>query len=585
MRLMRSALFIAVLILLLICIAPVSALQVNFQNTGTDLTELEYLYFGSTLSASYGLTYNISGGNNYIWLYHTRDGAAAGRGQMIFRNRIPLQTTYAAATYLTYSGSIDTLPGISLFDSVGALMWDYPLNGTVSDVPKRYEVKMAGGTAYVYQNGNLIITSPALAQNPSYVGFGTYDFGNPGNPQYTYWDDFVYGDTANKYIFDMPQTDVFVIKKDLLTPAASGFCYANGTIISSNYMPTRYSQGAIGTPPDPRPNETIELINYVTGNTYAIKYTYNAYQGAQSWDINTALISSGAPYGFYQLRIFNATLESDTIAYIGMGATITWDRATYSANDVATVTYTISPAYFDVATYTYTAKVVDIYGTSYDTQSITSPTGTYTVTLDSTDYDPGYYFAEVIATPNAGGSDIIMNYDSMQVVNYLVISGYVLNATTAFPLPKANITIYQGTTVVNKTSGFDGNYTTLGTTLYPDYDLWINTSAIGFDFDNHTWKPLLAKTYNVNISMLKNNPYPAFNVTLGGIARLAPYYTPLESTTVPCQNATYGAYLATTNLAGYYDCRSLENNVTYSVWGSKSGFTNSTTYWRLVTGV
>lgn len=565
--------YISVLILVfLICIAPVSA------NTRLELQDATDLDFITTSRSSGGVptwTGSNNGGNkNIICIVYGFSTDCA------IRNRYPVQMDYFAVTYSGASGFYG-FPYMWLYDNANNVMVSIQLPDSSNT---RIEMKMIGGSAYIYKNGVEDQHTVALSQNPSYVEIGNLHTGGWGGYSHTVtMDDLIWGSDGSKYTFGMPAENEFYIKKDLLNPSASGFYFANGTLISSFLFYTTYSK-ATGD------NETIGFENYADTVSYQTQYTGSLYSATKTWNI-TAFLERNPPYGLYQAIIRPQSPAtpfvggSSLLAYISGGATVTWDREKYSANDVATISYVISPAYFVPATYTYTGKILDIYGTEYKSEPITSATGSFTSTLDAEEYDPGYYFAEIIATPTAGGSGIVMNYDTAEIVNYLTIVGYVLDAATGSPLTKANITITQSSLVSRLTSGYDGNYTTVGTTFYPDYALWVNTSAISFDSDNHTWRPLIAKTYNLNISMIRNYPYPTSNVTIGGIIYEMPYYTPLANANGVAINTSYGSCTATTNLAGFYRCGNLEVNKYYDVWGWMTGYVNSTVYSRFVTGV
>jgi hypothetical protein len=174
--------------------------------------------------------------------------------------------------------------------------------------PARSEVKIIGGIAYVYINGVLNTTSGVLAVNPSYVVWGAASDGGSPKP----YDDFVYGAGTQSVVYDMPQQNVYIIKKDFLTPASSGFAYAaNGTTIYSSILPTSWSK-ANGI------NESIYLDNVLTGTVYATHYTGSKWTSDEPWDINAALINSGAPYGEYEIYMPNETgVHSIPINYLG----------------------------------------------------------------------------------------------------------------------------------------------------------------------------------------------------------------------------------------------------------------------------
>ena len=519
--------------------------------------------------ATTGLYYIESpvGGNNYLQLIDS--GCTGGRRVLI--NKVAVPMTYSAITILPGG----TLTGMSVifYDAFGTAMDRFE----VYPVPfaARYEVKIVGTSPSLYINGQYQGTLAALPQNPSYIGWSGTSGACGGHDMLI--TDIVWEDSANKYLFGQPTLDQYIVVKDLLSPAASGFYFVNGTLINSAYMPVRYSK-------DTNATEQVDLVGYSTGVPWSYHYTYANMTESFSWNISSALITSGAPYGLYATTITGHGY-SVPIQFVGNGATVSWDQSLYSINDPATISYTISPTYFITGTYSYALKIIDIYGEVHVSQPIASAVGSYNFTFNPTDYDPGYIFAEVVATPIAGGSDIPLKYATAEIINYAVIRGYVMDASIGTVLPNASIAIYQASTIINITASFDGNYSTSVPNVYANYPIWINSSKSGYTNDSHTWTPLIAKTYNVNISLIPINPSTDY-VTLGGIVYEMPYYTPMENTFVSVINATLGySCTNTTNIAGYYRCGKL-NNATYNnVWASKSGYTNSTVYSKFVSGV
>ena len=82
--------------------------------------------------------------------------------------------------------------------------------------------------------------------------------------------------------------------------------------------------------------------------------------------------------------------------------------------------------------------MVNTAGTTLQTYSLNSQTGTESLQFNPTTYPAGAYYAEVIATDNSGNKNI-MNYAAGQVSSYSSVSGYVMNAKnrrSAFPGPR-----------------------------------------------------------------------------------------------------------------------------------------------------
>src|SRR5690606_1762948 len=130
--------------------------------------------------------------------------------------------------------------------------------------------------------------SGALAQNPSYIGFGRGCDrpGGQGGSGYAYWDDLVYGTTENRDIFGSPEQGYY-LKKDMLNPSASGFAYGNnGTIISNYNMTTTWGLG------DSNASQTVILKEWSSGNTaWTYTTTPGKMSGSISWPLQEAIFN------------------------------------------------------------------------------------------------------------------------------------------------------------------------------------------------------------------------------------------------------------------------------------------------------
>lgn len=554
------------LLALALVVAEVGASGLDFQNAG-DFTSIKIMYSTGNDVPYNTLTWVQSsvGGNNYV---HTH---AVSFGSLGFSNTNPIAMTYAAATVTATS----TNTVINLYDSSGTQIYSTSTLQGTSGI--RWEVEIIGGTAYVYADGIFVKNSTPLSVNPSYISFGTIYTGSANYD--SYWDDVIYGSSENKYIFGNPESNVYILKKDMINTAATGLAFANGTVVNSNNMTTTWGRSNITY----AGNETIVLENVDTGTIYGTRYTGTASAGTVSWALADEIFNSGAPYGRYYVTIPGSNSYSEEIWYLGSGATISFNQNTYSQQDLATMTYAIDGAYWDTSTYSYSIDVISgTTGSTVHTQAITASSGTDTYTFTSTD-PQGVYYAVVKATPNAGGDAIWMNYDYATLSAYLTLTGYV-NNETAMVLSGANVNITQNSVVTSQTTTTDGNYTATG--FLTGSPVVINVTKSGYSQYYVQFTPMVAKSIPLNITLNSTTP-PYTGLGGGGINRdgifdgttiTKGYGRPIEGVTDHLKNATYGDYCTNvSNMAGWYKFDEsngciLTSGRLYDVWGEKVGY-------------
>jgi hypothetical protein len=570
-----------VLLLILALAGVASATSLNFQNPG-DFTQIQSI---TDTSGGIGWTESGIGGNNYITVTHYVSGVPSPTGTFFILNS-PSSTTYAAATYL---GGTGTYPRASvvLLDSNKNVIWVTTLNAP--SMGGRAEIKIVGGYAKTYYNGVLDATSGALLTNPSYVGFGTY---SPFSAGYSsvYWDNYVYGSAENKYVLGLPESDdeMYVILSDITNPSAAGLAFGgNGTVVNSNYMVGTWSRGNSTTP---LTNESVQLINYVSGTVYEQTYTGDAFSGSYSFDILTNIINNpSAPMGLYAITIPGSGAYSNQIWYKSNGASVAWSSETYSMQDVGSIiTIVAAGDYWDTSTYTYSLGVMDVYGGWHGTNtSITTQTATVTHSWNADTDSPGVYYAVLTATSRSTGVSYILGYDYTTLSSYVNFAGYVHNAETQTVISGANVSMTQDGTACNTLSAADGNYTCSG---FSTGAIWyVNATASGFRQYTFNATPLAAKGVPLNITMTPLSPVE-IGLAVGGVARDTVYGRPISGATITITNATRSeSYVTTANSVGYYLLDEtkgvfLTNNGWYQVVGSKLGYSNSTTYSLTVVG-
>jgi hypothetical protein len=383
----------------------------------------------------------------------------------------------------------------------------------------------------------------------------------------------------------MPETSgtgnpYYVIMKDIVNPASSGFYYGNGSggvgpLISSITFPSTFSKGNGN-------NDTIYLQGYTTGNNILTEYTDTAYTNTINWDL-ASFFAANPDYGLYAMHSPSSLKYSDLIVYVGNGAAISWDKDVYAQGESgAVITVVTTGGYWDPATYDYKINIIDVYGTVWGTYPVITQSATTSHTWLS-DQDIGVYYAVIIATPKSGGDDIWMNYAICEVNGYLIMHGYVYDGETELVIPNATVNITQGGIVSTPITSADGNYT-VGD-LIQGSEISINVNATGYENYSHAFTPLRVGLLELNFTLVPSTPTYT-GVALAGIAFEPPYNRTINSATIHIVNTSGGySYTATTNSVGYY----IQNGMVgpshwFDVWGSKAGFLNSTVYQKLVVG-
>ena len=429
--------------------------------------------------AGYG-TYVLSpnGGNSYV----TNSGGAT-------INAVAIPMSYAA---VTNSARLQ----INLYDSSSALMWT---QAGGSAPLARYEMKMVGGQAILYRDGISIGTSGVLGSNPSYVSWSNTGSGS--------LDDFVFGDSDGHYVFGMPEANAYVIERDFTNPSASGFYTYSGTLINSNNMTTTFSK-------DNGDNETVFLANTDTGTVYATYYTGTAYTGSIAWDLN-ALFNANAPMGRYRTYIPGHGF-SQSIFYIGSGASINFNSHTYSQGDTATITYAVSTgAYWNPTLYNYQIVIQDIYANVKSTQPLTTQTGSVSYLWKTTD-DPNIYYAIIEAVDKTTGKVVWMNFDYTTINSYTTFSGVVHDGQTEAVIPGANVSISQGSISSNTITPSGGSYSATG--FYSGVATLINVTEGNYTPYRVYITPMKGGAIPLDFTIYPN-PASVTGVGVGGVVR------------------------------------------------------------------
>ena len=566
------------LLLLALClmVVSVSATPLTFQNSG-DMNSV-YTFNGE----GYGMPYlatSTSAGNQYVYNSNMIESCVQNRNALPF-------------TYLAWS-----LPGANggywgnyanLNDNANttmASMRDWPVNsqppgGSIN----RAEITIVGGTAYQYYNGLVTSTRHTVTQNPSY--FQLCD-GYGGGSDMNVDDLIVGGLTDSRYVVGMPAADGYYLKKDLITPSASGLYNAsNDALVDSNNMYTTWGRSNVSG--EALVNESMTLQNVDTGTIYETHYTGFGTAGTTAWNVATSLFVAGAPYGRYQVKF--GDFYSTDISYIAGGATVAFDKASYNQMDTASINYTIMGGYWDTSTYTYAMKIYSANTwTVVSNQPISASSGSFTYTFTTSD-PQGEYYAVITATPNAGGSAIWMNYDYASLTAYATFTGYVNGAETNAVLSGANVSFSQGSIIQNSITTADGNYSASG--FLTGATLTINVTKSGYFQYYVTLTPMVAKSIPLNITLNATTP-TITGLGIGGVARTGiltgnlitkGYGQPIDGATCYAKNTTNSQICsAITNMAAWYKFDEsngcvLTTKLPYDVWCQKVGYSNSQNY-------
>jgi hypothetical protein len=556
---MKFTYLIAVVMLLLAC-SPVAAAVGTFQDfSGGDIILSAY----SITTAAGGSTYNGTAVRDYV----------GNGGSVYITDSAKSKTTYFAADFwvggFTYpSVRIDlydeNLVIIGTAGSVGVIGGDgdHPL-------PVRAEVKIESGIPKLYLGGVYSSSGAAITKNPTY-----YKLTNIKNPPTSvttvYIDNIVVGGLDHHVIGSIPPN--WSVQRDLINPASTGVYAWNPNTGEWAVQSSYYFQ--IDANKEGTALESV-LITRVSDGTIVSSKPVTASRNRIEYSVASFFADAPISDGLYSVG-FSGSSNIEHLWVISNGAVINLNKDAYLIGDTATFTYVITPpAYYDIATYDYSYKVINVYGQEIATGNLPTSTGSGSFTFQSSLCNQGVYFIELIATNRGDFVESVMAYDTASVYEYVAVAGTVMDAETTLPLVGANVNITQATVVNNLTSAADGTYATT-TDIYAGDVIIINATKSGYLQYVSSFTPLSAGTKAVNISLIPNPP-TSVGVSIGGIVRDNVYNNPISGVTVTVRNIPYGSYAtATTNIAGFYRVDNLVSGRFYDIWSSKAGYANST---------
>jgi hypothetical protein len=585
-----NCIYVGILAAVLIClyIQPVSATQndYDFQNPGDFIS---YVICNVTGYSMGSCTYdqNLNGGNSgvrttvvaeeYVPFFSTFAG---------FENLYPNPyMTYYAVSYKTDSECSDLriaqnyirLRDASGYYFPGNILYTFFIPCSSDPVAGRYELFVYGSKAYLYNNGTQIMVSDDINQPPTYIeaGIFTQSGGSlgSGTSGTTFWDDVVYGDNdefSAGVVLGSPQLEAYQLKKDSVNPAASGFYSVNGTIISNFNMTTTYSFRSPNTP------KTVYLKNYAGSIVGSYTTPEGSMFGEIHWPIQSDIFNNtNAIFGYYVTTIPGTVYNnySETIPYVGSGATIAWGSDTYTDTNTGTISWNVSESYWYPSTYSYKVCVVNgASGVFIQNTTVTSQTGSISIPFSSSAYPQGTYYAELFFTTISDSSEIFAAQDSTAISNYVGLNGYVLNAENITGISGATVNITQGTGAsVYKTTDSTGYWSSTDPWITGEI-MYVTATKSGYDTSYTNLTPETAKIIPYNITMIPSDSV-CLGICLNGIVYNKLYTTPLGDATVTIVNTSTN-YTAskTTNIAGYYRFDYLTNNMWYNITGTSTGF-------------
>jgi len=493
---------------------------------------------------------SLTGTSSNYWSFNLRYNAGADTSAMPF-NVIFYDNTYTQIW-------VGTLFSTSFGDSAKNGLW---------------ELSSSGGSIYARLNGvDRGIVGGAVSGIPYYIAFQTSVSGSGcGSYGISFYIDDI---TTSGYISglgtevtthtltesNLPTTDV--------SYSINTFPFADYTSSSFRNIIQKYT-GSI-----PTTIITTNIKNSTVNNTF---------QGFTTYNRETQLTSSDTNYGLYfsYTQKNNITVASDYFFLIPPGAvnTITSDTtATIGQQEI--IYYSISTPDFVGSSYS-----LNIYSLSSLIVSLPIATGvaTGTVTWDTTGNSAGLYF--IVLSKTTSGIQTDLAYTTITLVPTLLIRGTVYDAVNATTLSGVNINFSQGTTWYNTTSNGNGSYNLSGLTVA--LLTQINASKSNWIHNNYSFTPLAPQIYTINLYLISTNFNCSIaagggnstNTCINGMVENNPYHQAIGGATVFLRNSSYFANTTSNTTTGYYQFLNLsDDNLTYVVNATKSGFMNSQDY-------
>lgn len=557
---MKLLLFLMVLCLIVV---SASALNSNFQNSAESSTYTTVVGDGSVTWIQSG-----TGANNY---YDVHCGPTAGYAGIF--NTVPGSSTYFAANMKYVFGAARvyiSYPGVG---SPAAVSFAVPNDGLYH----RSETIIDGTGAHVYLDGVLQGNAPGVSAPATQVTFAAVATASD-----ILMDDIVFSPSSH-YVLGLPESATystnhtmltgFRFVKDVIHPTNNGLQNAAGTLVSAHSIISTFSK-------DNPNNETVYFKNLNNGVVYGTAYTGSKYTGTITWNGTQILINSGAPYGAYVIIDPSDPFSqfSNTLYYDAAGAGAAWGSSNYIIGQTGQVNYFVDPGYFDLATYTYQMEITDISGTVLNTTTLFTNSGTVSYVWPS-GTTQGIKIAQIrqtsIATPSL---NFLIAIAYTTVNDYLGFSGHVYDAQTTLPLNQSWVNFTQLSTTTNNLTIADGNYSTIG--WLTGAPITVLVSKSGYTSYTNTFTPINPRSVTLDFALVPTTPTFS-GISVGGVVRESVYGNLVNTSVVYISNISTSEYCITsTNIRGFYlfdntTCPLISNRL-YTIWGTSTGYGNST---------
>ncbi|MFA5378047.1 MAG: hypothetical protein WC455_20010 [Dehalococcoidia bacterium] len=547
------------LCVLLLCIAPVMGIRENFQDW---TNESVMLYPSIDIQIS-----NQTRGDIGSFL----DG-----GDYVI-NPTPLPSAYAAWDIMQGSPGYSHSMYVVLYDSSHTEIVLFGTNGLAG----RYEIKIIGGIPSIYYNHIILNNYTSISQNPSYIKIwnqnGYYGYGRVDN--------IIFGEDDHHVVGALPSN--WTITRDFVSSASNGVYAGQNTtsltpwVLKNSYY---FYIDADTDSLDDVTTENFQISNVATGtvvNTTVINSTVPRHQ--IRYYLSQWLDTSTIPDGQYA-ACFEGSAVCDYFWIQSNGGWINFDKSTYTLGDTGQMSWYLSEGYIDLSTYTYTYKIVDVYGdekaAGITATTSTDTSGTVSINFDSQTYDAGVIYAEMIATSKTSGTSYVLGYTVITLNDYLNFYGKVYDANTTAVISGALVNFTQLGTSTQYTTSADGVYSVAD--LVTGGQVIINVTESNYVPYNYSFTPIATGNKSLDFALLPLSHNTTGNA-LAGVARDTTYGNPIPYAKVWVQNVTTGEYYQrTANSLGYHYCDAADCTLVsgrlYDVWGSKTGYSNSTVY-------